>query len=740
MKRKIFLPIALLAALLQASAANGAGSPSADPAAPTPFPPAAAGPEAAPPSDPVFPGVADEPFSAPPSFPQPPPHPSPVSPPTPAFPLPLPVPVPSPPRPATGAGFLVKFNNADVYEVIHTLGKIAGINYLIDPRVRGVVNVHTQGSMRKDDALELLFSILRINGATAVREGDVYHIVPVAEAKMEPLPIPAPGAPAEPGLPNRQVMRAFPLQYIAASEMAKVIKPFLTAGGDAVEVTRANMLLVIDSSGNMEKHARLVELFDADAFRSAGVRLFPLKYLDADEMAKTLDSIFGALDFSSRGAPPAGLNFVPLPRMGALLVVSASPKTLDDVARWIGEIDKEQSGASRGVHFYRVRNGKVADVMAILEKLFPGKAVQSAAKPTEFKPSVGEPSGRLASSSPSPAVQVLTKPPAAEPLQGRPKADPGGDADGFDIIPDEPANALIIRGSASEYATLLDVLKTIDVYPRQLLLEVMIGEVQLTDSLRLGVDWKYMWNRDGAAQSLSNVSSAADTTGGILSGLKYTVEKADRLTGAFRALAADGKVSILSSPSILTANGKKGKIMVADQVPITTASIVANSNPPVTTTTVEYKDVGVILSFTPYINDQGTVTLEIEQEVSDISTTVRSSTSNPVFFKRNVQTTLIASEDRSIVLGGLVKERKSNDRDGIPWFYRIPGLGWIFGARSDQTSRTELMIFITPRVVASAEDGSRLSGEFQDRVLELKQRIDEAKGIRGTKKESAPAR
>jgi general secretion pathway protein D len=165
---------------------------------------------------------------------------------------------------------------------------------------------------------------------------------------------------------------------------------------------------------------------------------------------------------------------------------------------------------------------------------------------------------------------------------------------------------------------------------------------------------------------------------------------------------------------------------------VTTASIVANSNPPVTTQTVEYRDVGVILAFTPFINDQGIVTLEIEQEVSEISTTQASSTTNPSFFKRNIQTTLVATADRSIVLGGLVKERKSLNRDGLPFFYKIPLIGWIFGARTDNLTRNELVLFITPRVISSVEEGTQLSRDFEERVQELKRRFGEAKGIRHT--------
>ncbi len=654
--------------------------------------------EAAPPSAPERPTVPG------PGLPSPPQRRMPTAPPVAAAPYPQ----------GAGGGFLVKFNNADIYEVIHTLGRMAGINYLIDPRVRGVVNIHTQGTIRKEGALDLLLSILRINGATAVREGDLYHIVPMAEAKMEPLLLAIQGKAAAEGSPDRPMMRAFPLQYLSASEMAKVLKPFVSAGGDVTEVPRANMILVTDTAANMEKHAKLVGLFDADAFQSAGVKLFTLKYLDPEEMGKNLETIFGALDFGAKGAKPSGINFVPLPRRNALLVVSASPKTMEDVERWIGELDREPTGTSRGVHLYRVRHGKARDVMEILERLYPGKTVTPVQKSTEFKPQVAEPAGRQPAPPPQPS--------RAEP---KPPARPEGEVT-FDIILDEPLNALIIRGSASEYAAILDTLRTIDVYPRQVLLEVLIAEVQLDDALKLGIDWTYMTKSGSYTHDVSMVTSAA----AITSGLKYVVEKTDRLTAAFRSLANDGKVSVLSSPSVISTNGKKSKIDVSDQVPIVTGRVTNPGTDPFVTETVEYRDVGIILTFTPFINDEGIVTLEIEQEVSEVKTTSVGASQNPSFFKRSVNTTMIATQDRSIVLGGLVKERRERSREGVPFLYKIPIFGWIFGARTDSVARTELLIFITPRVIASIDEGTRLSREFEDRVEELKMRIWEAKGFK----------
>jgi len=659
------------------------------------------------------------------SVPAVPPPPMPVAPkaPPPATAAPAVSPVrPPSPTPGAGPGFFVKFNNADIYEVIHTLGRTAGINYLIDPRVRGVVNVHTQGMLRKDAALDLLFSILKVNGATAVKEGDTYHIVPMSEAKTEPLmPSVQKDGPSK-GPANQVTMRAYPLQYIAVSEMARVIKPFLTPGGEAVEVGRANILLVIDTMANLEKTARLVELFDSEVFRAAGMKLFRLKVLDPEEMAKNLENIFGALDFSARGGKPSGINFVPIPRLYSLLVVSASPKTMEDVEKWIGELDRAGGGASRAVYRYRVKYGKVRDVAAVLERLYPSRTAPVAAgKGTEFKPAVSQLPGQASFPSQTP--------PSGQPGGVVPAAAAARTAKGetevstqpFDIIPDEATNSLILRASLSEYADTLEILKNIDVYPQQVLLEVLVGEVNLKDDLRLGIDWKWTGSSGGYNQT------ATLDPGFLLNNFSYVVDKTNKLTAVFRSLAEDGRASVLSSPSVIATNGKKSKINVVDQVPITTSVLNSATNPPVTTTTVEYRDVGVILAFTPFINDLGLVTLEIEQEVSDVDKLAAGS--NPTFFKRSISTNLIASQDQSIVLGGLVKERKSLDRSGLPWFYKIPVFGWIFGSRTDSVSRNELLIFITPRVIRNVEEGIQLSRDFEERVAQLKARMKEAKGM-----------
>jgi len=658
-----------------------------------------------------------------------------------------------PPPSEPGGGFFVKFNNANLYEVIHTLAANAGINYTIDPRVKGVVNVHTQGMLQKSSALDLLFTILRVNGATAVKEGDTYHILPMSDARMEPLIPSLAGDKRVKGAPGQVSMRAYPLQHISVGEMATVIKPFLSPAGEAVEVARANTLLVIDTEANLDKIVRLVELLDSDVFRSAGVKLFQLKTLDPDEMVKNLENIFGALDFSASGTKPSGINFVPINRLNSVLVVSASPKAMADVGRWIEELDRPGGSSSRSVHSYRLRYGKVADIAAVLAHLYPSNTalMGGAGRKTEFSPTVSLASSQSSSASsmpntstsrgatqsaspgmsqPAPQSTMQAPRPAAA-AQSRSRRGTTGTAEEekpFYIIPDEATNSLIIRASLAEYADLLAILKTIDVYPQQVLLEVLVGEVNLSDEMKLGISWQWS-GTSGTNQSISHNATLMEPA--FLNNFSYVVEKTNRLSAMFKALAEDGRASILSSPSIIASNGKQSTINVVDQVPITTSVLNSATNPPVTTTSVEYRDVGVILKFTPFINDDGLVTMEVEQEVSDINIVSSTAGSNPSFFKRSIITNLVASQDQSIVLGGLVKEKKSLDRAGLPFFYKIPVIGWLFGTRADSTSRNELLIFITPRVIRSVEEGIKLSRDFEDRVAQLKARMGEAKGIRG---------
>jgi general secretion pathway protein D len=413
---------------------------------------------------------------------------------------------------------------------------------------------------------------------------------------------------------------------------------------------------------------------------------------------------------------------------------------MEDVEKWIGLLDKEGGKTARGLHIYRVKNGRVKDLAAIVEKLYPKKTSSLAGdKATQFKPSVGEYAKTAMGSVSQTQPQYPSLAPAAAPAAAKQPAQSGdrgqgGEEASFDIIPNEELNSFIIRGSSSEYAEVLDILKTIDIYPQQVLLEVLVGEVSLDDTLALGVEWTY-FKQSGQYQHTVSLSPVDAVAGNF----RYLVEKTNVLSAAFNSLARSGKASILSSPNVIAANGKKSKINVVTQVPIVSSVLASNTNPPVTTTTTTYMDSGIMLDFTPYINDGGLVTLEVNLEVSEVGNAAPGQ--NPTFLRRNISTPIVASENQSIVLGGLVREQKSTAGSGIPFFYKIPLIGWLFGQRGDQVQRNELLFFITPRVIRSVEDGLALSRAVENRVNELKTRMREAEGIRlGDKDYRLPGR
>ena len=630
------------------------------------------------------------------------------------------------PPPPPAAGFFVKFNNADLYEVIHTLGRTAGINYLIDPRVRGVVNVQTHGVLKKDAALDLLFSILKVNGATAIKEGDTYHIVPMSEAKTEPL-IPSlsvDGAPRS--SPNQVSMRAYPLQYISVAEMAKVIRPFLTPGGEAVEVGRANILLVIDTAANLEKTARLVELFDSEVFRAAGMKLFKLKVLDPEEMAKNLENIFGALDFSARGGKPSGINFVPIPRLYSLLVVSASPKTMEDVEKWIGELDRTGGGASRSVHRYRVKYGKVKDIAAVLERLYPEQDRSGRRRKEDGVQARGGP--RLPGQASFPSQTPPAGPPggAGAPAAARTaKGETEVSTQPFDIIPDEATNSLILRASLSEYADALEILKTVDVYPQQVLLEVLVGEVNLKDDLRLGIDWTWT----GTGGGYNQTATLAPGSIPALNNFTYLIEKTGQADGGV-PVAGGGRPGL---GPLLPERHRDEREEVEDQRggpdphhdlgPEQRHEPAGDDHHRGVPRRGRHPHLHAVHQ-RPRAGDAGDRAGGERRQHHRPRGRIRPSSSGAS------RTNLVASQDQSIVLGGLVKERKSLDRSGLPWFYKIPVIGWIFGSRTDSVSRNELLIFITPRVIRSVEEGVQLSRDFEERVAQLKARMKETQGFR----------
>ncbi|HSR12049.1 MAG TPA: hypothetical protein VLS90_11460, partial [Thermodesulfobacteriota bacterium] len=276
--------------------------PQAPPAQQPPKPGAPPMPPAPPSSQPAAPG-----FSAPPQGLTPPPPPQPQA----SAPFPPPPPGASPLLPPgaqrPGSRFVLNFDNADIFEVIRVMAEMMNINYVVDPRVKGVVNIRTTGQISTPDIFPIFQSILKMNGATAVKKGIVYEIVPFGDAKKGQSAPQSGRTPGDGGNPEeRYTIQIISLKYIPATEVTKMIKPFLTDGADIVEHAQYNTIILGDMYSNVQKVLDLVELFDVDIFADMRVRIYPVSNAYAEDVAKEMERIFSSLEVSTKSGRGVG--------------------------------------------------------------------------------------------------------------------------------------------------------------------------------------------------------------------------------------------------------------------------------------------------------------------------------------------------------------------------------------------------------------------------------------------------
>ncbi len=292
-------------------------------------------------------------------------------------PAPAPVAVPSPvtaPKPAPADDSVVlNFEGADIREVIHSLGDALGINYAIDPRIQGQVTIRTTGTIAKEDLFPIFNQILRSNGISAVPVGDIYQIIPVAEAKTKAI---IPTTAAQNQRTRQQdafVIEVVPVEHVAAQEMVNVIQPFVTPGGDVIPYARANLLIITDLNSNVERLKDLIGTFDRDAFRDLRARVYKIEHANIEELGQELLSILDTYGVTPGSAEERGIYVIPLPRLNSVVVVAFNPTAFAEVDRWLKVLDvPPEEGAGRSVHVYAVENAKAADMAEILNELYGG--------------------------------------------------------------------------------------------------------------------------------------------------------------------------------------------------------------------------------------------------------------------------------------------------------------------------------------------------------------------------------
>ena len=682
------------------------------------------------------------------------------------------------PRPAASGGGAVTFNfeNQPVQAVVKAiLGDLLKQNYTIVPGVQGNISFSTSEPVDSSQALPILETLLSwTNNALVQRDGG-YVVMPTKDAVAGNM-VPSLGAAAPKG---GMQARLFPLRYISATEMQKLIKPFARADSVLLVDPARNLLVMSGTPQELANYQSMVRTFDVDWLRGMSVGVFNLQYANVGELMPKLDGMFGV----HGDTPLAGmLRFIPIERTNAIVVISTQPEYLQEVGDWITKIDRG-GGNEPQLFVYDVRNIKASDLARYLAQIYTNSAGTGGDNGGQVGPGLGGGTlgsadnangatsmGSTAGSFGSPADASRDSGafgagngPGANAGLGTTGADnrEGSSAGSFGSnmpafgngaagtgsnAPNEQqytssdgsvrissvdgSNQLLVRARPSQWEEIKGAIHKLDNVPLQVQIETRILEVRLTGEFQFGVQ--------GYLEGLTG-STGSPADGNFVPGEPYRHRQVglgqggnafggepffysflnSNLQVAVRAMETSGNTKTLSAPSMVVMNNQNAHIQVGDRIPVNQTSVNTGIGNTTSFSQVEYLDTGVILNVQPRINPGGLVYMNISQQVSQPNNAVPLVNGNRTISKRELATQVAVQSGQTVLLGGLIQQDEGNTDTGIPGLNRIPVLGRLFGSTNRSRNRTELIVLITPRVIRGGADAKQVTDDYQEKFESL---------------------
>ncbi len=674
------------------------------------------------------------------------------------------------PAGAGGAGSVtLDFADTDIREVAaQILGNTLHVNYTIDPAVHGTATLRTVTPLANSQLVPVLQSLLAQNGATLVQSAGVYRVLPTAAANGI-----AGGVGTAGGL-------MVPLRFASAEDLAKVLQPYAQGGSRVVAVPTANALVISGEPAQRDALEALVRAFDINELAGQSYALLPVRDGDAADFATALSQAFRA---QQGGQLASQIKVIPLARVNAVLIVANQPEYLQQARRVYAVVERGMHQTTRTWHVYYVQNSTANDIGYILQQAFTPNNVT--AQPTARGQGLqtsgaggvngiaglggsnngssgssssgglgssgstgstgglgsssglgGSSTGGLGSSSGTTGTGGQGTPTTPGGGSGGASALLGGlsnsggsgsgntDPNAMRIIPNPENNAILVYATGEEEQTIEAMLHKIDILPLQVRIDAVIAEVTLNDTLQYGTQFFF----DHRALS-SGLTTVATTTAQNLalpgSGLTGFVFSAAGKDGDFvlQALQNITTVKVLSSPDLLVLDNETAALSVGNLVPYQTGSLTAAAGTGLaTSTSVDYRQTGVITQVTPRVNSGGLVTLDIAQEVSGIASgssttgTSGSTINSPTFTERAVKSRVVVQDGQTIGLAGLITDNDSRANNGIPFLKDIPLLNLITSQQNNTRTRTELLILLTPHVLRDQRDARALTEDLREEL------------------------
>ncbi|TAN04197.1 MAG: type II secretion system protein GspD, partial [Rhodanobacteraceae bacterium] len=675
-----------------------------------------------------------------------------------------------------GGTITFNFDNQPVQAAVKAiLGDVLHANYSIAPDVKGTVTFATSQPVTEAEVLPILQMLLSWTGNALVDQNGRYLVMPVEQAAPGNL-VPGLGA-VPPG--SGYAARLFPLHYVSAEAMQKLLKPFADPRAFLLVDPLRNLLVMGGTPEELANYQRIVRTFDVDWLRGMSVAVIPLQHVQADDLVGQLQTLFSE---QGGAAPPAPANvlgaqassaplpgnissmvrLIPLKHSNSLVVITPQPSYLDEVRRLVTTIDNGAGNAS-GLYVYNVINVKASDLAKHLNELFgnptsggqtPAGAVAPGFSPLEqsasgslgsqqgfgnFSPDSNYSGGLGGGGSDEFGSGGVGAGMVSGATQNRRQQQTGQGnvafttSEGVRIAAVNENNQLLIRATPGQWEKLLPVIERLDEKPLQVQIETRVLEVNLTGEFQFGVQY-YLGGLIGTQPgSPPNTNESFHRHQGAvgLGGVQYNPASdalfysfaGNKLQFAISAMESSGDAKVLSAPSTVVLNNQETTFKVGEKIPVVQTYLVPGVGTGSTTSAynagqVQYIDTGVLLDVVPRVSPGGLVYMDIQQIVS--KPTTQDKFGNYTITNRALSTEVAVQSGQTVLLGGLIQQTDTIQDNGVPFLNRIPVLGRLFGTTDRNRARTELIVLITPRVIRNPEDARRITDEYQTQFESLK--------------------
>ena len=644
---------------------------------------------------------------------------------------------------ASAESWKVNLQDADIKAFINEVATITDQNFVLDPRINGNVTVISNKALSREEIYQLFLSVMQVNGIAAIDSGTTIKLVPDNVAKQSGVAVDLRGDSVGEALATRVIY----LTNTQAAEVLGVIRPLMPQSAHAAAVPGVNALVLSDRADSLNQLTSLIR--DLDSNVNDSLQVIPLRHVDAERMMELISALVAS---AGSGQAQGGSNQLKViaDTSSDRLLVKGSPEMIAKVKEMVNQLDTTPTRRLSGLRVFRLKYASASHIAEMLRGLLANQSINSAGATSSLESaSLNDSSSTSATLTNESNVSTNTTNNATTSatsdanlsstgtgVSGRP----------FSIIADETQNAVIVNAAPELMFEIEDAVNQLDSRRAQVLIQAAIVEVSGDDATQLGVQWALgnansgygvvNFNNVGAsAASLAaaalgggaaSISSAAGSIAGALIGIGESSKDSKGNTqfyGAIlQALDSSTSANLLSMPSILTLDNEKASILVGQNVPFVTGSFTTSGNDSSNPfQTIDRQDIGINLNVIPHIGDNGTVRLEVSQEVSSVVPGSTGNASGLITNKSLINTTILADDQQTIALGGLMRDNSTTRQQKVPGLGNVPVIGRLFRSDNDSTQKSNLIIFLQPTIL---RDGGAVASvterKFnQMRVLQL---------------------